>query len=540
MTPGNFDEAVWKRGRSYFRQGRVWHRIRGAGRLEARVLGGEGQTYEAWFDPESGKGWCVCPVGAEGRCKHVAALLLAWEAEPKTFREVPELKGPLSRSFEARFLSAEGPLEASVYERVLGTIRRLSRQGSDKAADLLFSAWKEARLLEPALRLALERGLWRVILESGEEPWAWEPGVSHLARALTFWPEAVREDDRAETAELLLDLFRYALDREEELAEIAARVLLRVVDERVADRLASRVYALLEGMRGPAAKRVGRLYEALLARAGERLKSDARARLLERSRRWRDLFDHWLGQGEVERALEVLANSEEVDPAEAVLAFVERGLAETAREALKRRPGWRRDVSTLFALWRVNEALGDGRALLETLEALFLRTESPDVYRAFREVAERTGNWPAVRACLRERLLREGRVGLAFSLDLEDGAFADAASLWPEIRHWIAAHDPWLIASFLKESERLFEGLLKQDPLRASALAQELVAYLVRLRARPYYARAARIARAVWDALQDDPKAACWVFTLPERYPRLRALHEELSNVGLDKAADRC
>jgi len=470
----------------------------------------------------------------------VAALLFAWEAEPETFREVPELKEPLSRSFEARFLLAKGPLEVGVYERVFKTIRRLDRQGSDKAADLLFSAWREARLLEPSLRLALERGLLREVIESGEGPWAWEPGIGHLMRSLSSWPGAVREDDRAETAELLLDLLWYALDRDEELADLAAHSLLRIADERVAGRLASRVFARLEAMRGAATKRVGRLYEELLARAGERLESEARARLLERSRRWRELFAYWLGRGEVERALEVLATSEEVDPAEAALAFVERGLGRAARDALKRRPWWHRDVSTLFALWRVNEALGDDAALAETLEALFLRVESPDVYRAYREVSERLGNWPVARARLRERLLREGRVGLAFNLDLEDGAFADAASLWPEIRRWIAAHDPWLIAPFLKESERLFEGLLEQDPVRASAFAQELVAYLVGFRARPYYALAARIARAVWDALEDDPEAACWVFTLSERYPRLRALHEELSKVGLDKAASGC
>jgi uncharacterized Zn finger protein len=40
---------------------------------------------------------CSCPVGDEGRCKHVAALLLTWIEDPHAFEEVPELMEALEQ-----------------------------------------------------------------------------------------------------------------------------------------------------------------------------------------------------------------------------------------------------------------------------------------------------------------------------------------------------------------------------------------------------------------------------------------------------------
>jgi uncharacterized Zn finger protein len=40
---------------------------------------------------------CSCPVGGGGRCKHVAALLLAWLEQPDTFTEIPLLETTLEQ-----------------------------------------------------------------------------------------------------------------------------------------------------------------------------------------------------------------------------------------------------------------------------------------------------------------------------------------------------------------------------------------------------------------------------------------------------------
>ena len=41
-------------------------------------------------------GRCTCPVGDDGMCKHVAALLLNWREKPDDFQESPALETVLA------------------------------------------------------------------------------------------------------------------------------------------------------------------------------------------------------------------------------------------------------------------------------------------------------------------------------------------------------------------------------------------------------------------------------------------------------------
>ena len=48
---------------------------------------------------------CSCPVGEGGRCKHVAALLLIWQANPGEFVEMEELDASLERRSKAELIA---------------------------------------------------------------------------------------------------------------------------------------------------------------------------------------------------------------------------------------------------------------------------------------------------------------------------------------------------------------------------------------------------------------------------------------------------
>ena len=48
---------------------------------------------------------CSCPVGGGGRCKHVAALLLTWQAKPETFAPVEDLAQALERRSKAELIA---------------------------------------------------------------------------------------------------------------------------------------------------------------------------------------------------------------------------------------------------------------------------------------------------------------------------------------------------------------------------------------------------------------------------------------------------
>ena len=88
----------YRRGEPYFERGAIQDPRRSGGRLRALCEGSRAEPYRVSMQLGAHKiAWahCTCPVGAQGRCKHVAALLFAWVRAPETFAEVEELEAAL-------------------------------------------------------------------------------------------------------------------------------------------------------------------------------------------------------------------------------------------------------------------------------------------------------------------------------------------------------------------------------------------------------------------------------------------------------------
>ncbi|HLE80549.1 MAG TPA: SWIM zinc finger family protein, partial [Dehalococcoidia bacterium] len=102
------DGQSFQRGQQYFRDGAVLdHRRRGM-KLKALCEGSLPSPYrvEADFDSQGiTAAHCSCPVGASGRCKHVAALLLAWEHYPEEFTELQDIDASLERRSKAELIA---------------------------------------------------------------------------------------------------------------------------------------------------------------------------------------------------------------------------------------------------------------------------------------------------------------------------------------------------------------------------------------------------------------------------------------------------
>src|SRR5206468_7370725 len=76
--------------------------------LKARCRGQSGGPYRVRATLKEGavtEADCSCPVGDGGHCKHVAALLVAWQEEPGAFREVAALGAELERLDRADLLA---------------------------------------------------------------------------------------------------------------------------------------------------------------------------------------------------------------------------------------------------------------------------------------------------------------------------------------------------------------------------------------------------------------------------------------------------
>jgi len=90
-------EASFERGQDYYAHGAVKQRIRRETGLEAHVQGRETYRVQVWDEPGGIRAHCTCPYDWGGDCKHIAATLLAWLAEPESFQAPADLRAMLNR-----------------------------------------------------------------------------------------------------------------------------------------------------------------------------------------------------------------------------------------------------------------------------------------------------------------------------------------------------------------------------------------------------------------------------------------------------------
>ncbi len=94
-------ETAYRRGEVYVREGRVRHPRRQGRVLEALCQGQAVLPYQVWVrlgeDGSILRARCTCPVGGDGHCKHVAAVLLLWHTQPEAFAPAPPLATTLAQ-----------------------------------------------------------------------------------------------------------------------------------------------------------------------------------------------------------------------------------------------------------------------------------------------------------------------------------------------------------------------------------------------------------------------------------------------------------
>ena len=95
-------------GRAYVRQGALGHLRREGMVIKGRCQGTASQPYRVQITLNAkgiASGFCSCPVGGGGRCKHCAALLLAWIEKPDAFVAGDSLDTMLERLDKAELLA---------------------------------------------------------------------------------------------------------------------------------------------------------------------------------------------------------------------------------------------------------------------------------------------------------------------------------------------------------------------------------------------------------------------------------------------------
>ncbi|NPA92648.1 MAG: hypothetical protein GXO56_03105 [Chloroflexi bacterium] len=100
-------EAAYQRGQHYVRAGRVRHPRRQGPVLKALCVGQAIEPYRVQVrlgEDEILDARCTCPAGRDGRCKHVAAVLILWHQHPQAFQTPPPLSTLLAQWEKAALL----------------------------------------------------------------------------------------------------------------------------------------------------------------------------------------------------------------------------------------------------------------------------------------------------------------------------------------------------------------------------------------------------------------------------------------------------
>lgn len=231
------------------------------GKLKNQVLTAlcQGHEFDAYqvgviFDSEGIQlSYCSCPVGGEGKCKHVAALLLTWLDKPETFTNWEKLKLDLQAYDTSTLLELIDLLDdklQSSFEMIHGfrqnlqTVKspRLARymQRIDEAFHISEFQWyhpDEGGLTEITFALDQIRSDADQLLKEGQ----WEEAIrieqtligqilNHLDDHVDPWQNLSEEIKRCIHS---LDQALYQLDQQAELRQKIFQILFRLIEEQI-------------------------------------------------------------------------------------------------------------------------------------------------------------------------------------------------------------------------------------------------------------------------------------------------------------------
>jgi hypothetical protein len=572
-------EGAFARAQEYVREGAVFDARRQGNTLRASCEGQSAESYDVRATVSStgeiSEAACTCPVGADGRCKHVAAMLLTYARSPGDFVVVDDVDTALAKRSRAELVAVIRQMlrQRPELETLLVTplpdgrsrtprhppavvTPRLYRRQADAVFRRHGNEWGAVVAIVPELHAIAAIGEGFVAQGDAASASAVYEGL--VEAVLVRYAEYERQDEdgvlRHVITECVEGLGRcLALDgTSAELREHILRLLFELLEDD--DHLGD---AGPVDEAGEAIVRYANDHErALVARwlralAPETTAWHARPHaglLLDLERdtlpdaeylaacealgRDRERVERLLRLGRREEALEVARKTPVSNLRVVADALVAAGEG-AAAEAIVRDRSEANDPGRFEWLLARARAAGDRDAVARWSEALLLAAPSLDRWRAARRAYEARGAeaWTAVRGRLLGALERRAH-RVAVEVLLDEGDLARALTL--------VAPEPTVDANGAPVPGgmklRVAEAAVKHHPREVMAIWKAHVRDLIASGRRSRYREAAELARrvcALYDAMGDTAGGLRWVDELRKNHGRLRALREELAAVGL-------
>jgi uncharacterized Zn finger protein len=563
----------FERGLDYFRSGAVFDARRQGMTLKARCEGSRAEAYRVrvTFDNKGvASAECSCPVGDDGGCKHIAALLLTWREKPQDFLEVDELDAALAQRSQAELVALvkqmvrqrpeletllEAPLPTPGKRRVAvrpDTYRRQAaavfrRGGYD---------WRAESGIADELSAIAEIGNGFVV----QEDYASAAAVYSEVSAEVLEGYEMFHDEEGELAGVVYDCVAglgHCLAGEREDAATRATVLealfaaYRFDLESGAIGLADEVPGLILEHATAAEQRTvaGWVREALpqgtertegwrrqtyggflLSLEADALDDEAFLRLCRETGRIGDLVDRLLTMQRLDQAASAAAGAGDYDLLSLADIFVQHGHGDVAERLMLERRNTTTDTRILVWLKNHYQGLGKHIAACELAEGIFRVSPSLDAYKELRQLAGPLGHWTGLRPALLDFVKDRQRTDLLIRIHLDEGEI-DAALETLRSR-------PAPAYDYCGQHLSLEVAKAAEDtrPEAARAIYQQHAERLIAHRGRSNYHEACRVlakARSLYERVGESEAWATYIVALRERTRNLRALKEELTSAKL-------
>ena len=514
-------------------------------------------------------GTCSCPVGAGGRCKHAAALLLTWLGAPETFTEMATLEARLREKSHEELVTLISkmvdrhpdletlvamptpgePLDPNLIRRqVLSALERSEHDDygyDDYGTGLSTGAQRDLLELVDLADRTLAQGdvesaavtyktMTGELLEHYE---AYDDEAGSLAEVI---------DRCAEGLASLLAAVDSTTEAEEALREEALRTLFDIYhhdirlggvglgdtvpemithyatpDER--RRVAGWVREVLPEERSWSREALGRF---LLELEADTLDDEAFLRVCRETGRTDDLVERLLLLNRVDEAVSEAAGASDYELLNLADTFVTHAQGAAIHPVIEARASNSKEgrLTTWLRDWARSH--GDTARALELSETLFWERPSLSAYQDLKRDAEGAARWRTLHIGLLKKLEKGEQHSLLTEIYLLEHNVTSALKSVAKIRGWGSTS---LSLSVAKAAEAT-------HPREAVRLYEGRINALVGARGRENYAEAARLLERVRGLYEGVEEREAWLETLSEvknQQPRLPALLDELKKAGL-------
>ncbi len=565
--------ASFQKGMSYFSQVAIFDPRRQGSTLKARCRGSQAAFYllQATLGPSGvASADCSCPVGAGGRCKHVAALLLTWLDAPDSFQEIEDLITALEKRSKAELIalvrqmiqrepdleillemplpgveSDEKPLDPQVIRKQAEHAFRSPRGDWEmgwgdpyEIVEELRSLFDLAEQYEAQSNLLNAAIIYQTVAETildyddavmqdegGQLGGAVDDCIVALGNCLKSITDAAQ---RKNALKVLFDIYAWDLKMGGiGIGDRVPEIFLEQATPQEKQTISDRIEAALPGVSDWGRRAMGGL---LLKLQADTMDDESYLEVCRQTGRLKDLVDRLLTLGRVNEAAGEARQASDYELLSLADTFIQYGHGSLAETLIRIRSETSKD--TRLTGWLKEYAKGQGNLpeALTLAEKLFWLRPSVDAFVEIRQLAKPQKQWQNLRAKTLTSLAQKGDYSLLTNIYLEEDEIDRALESLERAK---ASSRYWGDHSL---QEKVAQAAGKKRPEEAIRLYMQLVESLIHQRGRDNYAQAAAHLQHVRDAYLRLGEPQNWqalIANLRELHRNLPALRDELNRAGL-------